>query len=483
LGTVGGEQKDESGAVSMPPGRPANLERLLNMLCRLLCTGAVACFCLAPGVLAHDIPSSATVLMYVKPADGRLTVLVRAPLQTIAEIQFPVRGPGYLDLDGLDIALDEAVRVYFRDSLRLFVDGADLGAPSTTIARVALPSDTSFVSYETALARLSSAPLTNATELFWNQASLDVMLEYAMPLPAGSSDESHGIALISDVHRLASQTFTVLRYLPPNGPERVYNYVGDPGLVHLDPGWWNAVSRFVGLGFVHILDGMDHLLFLLALIIPMRSIRALILIVTSFTIAHTITLIGSALGVTPTALWFPALIETLIALSVFYMACENLFGVRQNTRWMIAFGFGLIHGFGFSFILADRLQFAGGHLISSLLAFNIGVELGQLLVVVLIVPALWVLFRYVFRGIRHERIGIMLLSALVAHTAWHWFIQRGGEFLQYSWQRPVFDAAFFAAATRWAMLLVSSALVLLALHELVTRLRRKTLAKATAGLK
>ena len=83
-----------------------------------------------------------------------------------------------------------------------------------------------------------------------------------------------------------------------------------------------------------------------------------------------------------------------------------------------------MHGFGFSFALRETLQFAGSHLLTSLLSFNVGVELGQLLVLVVLVPALQLLFRYVVA----ERIGTIILSALVAHTAWHWTPER--------WERP-----------------------------------------------
>src|SRR5205823_11094762 len=139
---------------------------------------------------------------------------------------------------------------------------------------------------------------------------------------------------------------------------------------------------------------------------------------------HSITLIASAYNLAPDALWFPPLIETLIATSIVYMALENIVfsGVpppasRQlKRRWLITFGFGLVHGFGFSFALRQTLQFAGTHLLTSLLSFNIGVELGQLLVLVVLIPALGLLFRYVVA----ERLGTIILSTIVAHTAWHW---------------------------------------------------------------
>ena len=102
--------------------------------------------------------------------------------------------------------------------------------------------------------------------------------------------------------------------------------------------------------------------------------------VTSFTVAHSVTLIASAYDWRPAALWFPPLVETLIAASIVYMALENIVGARRRRRWLITFAFGLVHGFGFSFALRETLQFAGSHLLTALLAFNLGVELGQLVV-------------------------------------------------------------------------------------------------------
>jgi hypothetical protein len=117
---------------------------------------------------------------------------------------------------------------------------------------------------------------------------------------------------------------------------------------------------------------------------------------------------------------------------------------------MITFGFGLVHGFGFSFALRQTLQFAGAHMLTSLLSFNLGVELGQLLVLALLIPALELLFRYVVA----ERMGTIILSALVAHTAWHWMLDRWGRLRQYPFEWPALNAAPLAVAMRWLMLLV-----------------------------
>jgi hypothetical protein len=173
-------------------------------------------------------------------------------------------------------------------------------------------------------------------------------------------------------------------------------------------------------GFQHILDGADHLLFLLCLVVPFRrEVKRLVWIVTAFTVGHSITLIGSAYGLAPSGLWFPPLVETLIALSILYMAVENVIAPNGRTRAAIAGGFGLVHGFGFSFALTNTLQFAGDHVLTSLLAFNVGIEFGQLLVLVVLIPALNLLFRYV-----PERAGGIVIAVLVGHTAWHWLAER-----------------------------------------------------------
>ncbi len=172
---------------------------------------------------------------------------------------------------------------------------------------------------------------------------------------------------------------------------------------------------------------------------------------TAFTVAHSITLIASAYNLAPDALWFPPLIETLIAASIVYMALENIVGTANvHRRWMIAFGFGLVHGFGFSFALRETLQFAGSHLLTSLLSFNIGVELGQLLVLVLLIPALELLFRYVVA----ERMGTIILSAMVAHTAWHWMIDRGDALRQFPFQWPELTVPVLLTGLRWLMAIV-----------------------------
>jgi hypothetical protein len=393
-------------------------------------------------VAAHEIPAIVSVLAFVKPDGHQLRVVLRVPLEAMRDVDFPLRGPGYLDLSRTAVLLPQAARVWLAGGMTLYENDAALTDGRVVATRISLPSDRSFTSYELAVAHLGSAPLDSTTQLFWKQAMLDVMIEY--PIASARSRFSIDPALA----RLGVRTTTVLRFLPPNGSERAFEYIGDPGLVRLDPRWHQAALRFVSLGFAHILGGLDHLLFLFCLVIPFHRLRPLIAIVTSFTAAHCLTLAASVLGLAPDALWFPPLIEMLIALSIVYMALENIVGPRLERRWLVAFGFGLVHGFGFSFALRRSLQFAGSHLATSMLAFNVGVEVGQILVLLVAIPALALLFRYAVA----ERMGTILLSALVAHTAWHWMLDRGAVLAQYQVQWPSIDESLAIAAMRLLML-------------------------------
>jgi hypothetical protein len=399
----------------------------------------------APAVpRAHEVPSDVRVQLYVKPEGQRLRLLIRVPMASINDINWPQRPDGMLDVAQADPELRNAVKQSIVDFTDVFEDGRDLGDPTIVVARVSLPSNLSFDSYEQAVAYLESPRLPDDTELVPTQGMLDAMLEYPI-----ASDRSQ-LTIHPAFNHLGGQVLTVLRFLPADGPERALSLHNDPGPIHLDPSWAQAVGIFIVEGFWHILGGIDHLLFLLCLVIPFRRFGSLFPIVTSFTVAHSVTLIASAYDMAPTALWIPPLVETLIAASIVYMALENIVSPGLRRRWIITFAFGLVHGFGFSFALRETLQLAGAHLLTSLVSFNIGVELGQLLMLVLFIPALELLFRYV----TPERIGTVILSALVAHTGWHWMIDRGGQLALYQFQLPVFDAAFFALFLRWMIVAV-----------------------------
>lgn len=398
-----------------------------------------------PGALgAHEVPANVAVQVYVRPEGNRLRLLVRAPAEAMRDIVWPLRGPGYLDFARLGGQARDAAQLWIANYLTLYEDDRELPDETVVAARLSLPSDRSFVTWGSALASVLGPPLPAETEIVWNQAFVDALLE----IPIADPDARFSID--PQLAHLGITTVSVLHFITPAGVERVFQYEGNPGMVRLDPRWHQAAFRFVALGFRHILGGFDHLLFVLCLVVPIRRLRPLVAVVTSFTVAHSITLIASALGLAPNALWFPPLIEMLIAASIVYMALENIVGARLERRWIMAFAFGLVHGFGFSFALRESLQFAGSHLLSSLLAFNAGVELGQLVVIAVAVPALAAMFRWVVA----ERIGSVIVSVVLAHSAWHWMADRFSAVRQYPLSWPALDATLLAALLRGLMLLL-----------------------------
>ncbi|MEC7760359.1 MAG: HupE/UreJ family protein [Pseudomonadota bacterium] len=181
----------------------------------------------------------------------------------------------------------------------------------------------------------------------------------------------------------------ILRQIAPDLPEGVEAYSA-----FLGPGQTSApiprtgtaeisglasFANYIWLGFTHILPkGLDHILFVLGLFFFSRQLRPLFYQVTSFTVAHTITLALATLGLVSVP---SAIVEPLIALSIAYVAIENIFRPSlSRVRLIVVFAFGLLHGLGFASVLGE-IGLSPGHFIASLIAFNIGVELGQIAII------------------------------------------------------------------------------------------------------
>ena len=389
------------------------------MVAAALCLALASLFVWSGVVRGHEIPADVTIRAFVRPDGTRLRMLVRAPLSTFRDVIIPTRGV-FLDLPAAEDAVRIGADLWIAGGTRVFEDGRDLGRGQLVAIRLSLPSDPSFESWDRAYAHVTSGPIDPTTEVVETHALVDVLLEFPI-----TSDRAR-FAVETEFARLGLRTHTVLQFLPPETPPRVFQFMGEPGRVELDPSWSEAARRFVLSGIEHILIGTDHLLFLLCLVLPFRRFRSLVLVITAFTVAHSVTLIAAASGWVPNGQWFAPFVETLIAASILWMALENIVGVSSlRRRWVLTALFGLVHGFGFAFVLGDSLQFGGEHVVTSLIAFNVGVELGQIGVLLVLLPALWALFHYVVA----ERMGIIVISAIVAHQAWHWMMERGADLL------------------------------------------------------
>jgi hypothetical protein len=417
-----------------------------------------AVFFLLGGILAaHDVPDDITVQAYLQPGRDQVSLLVRVPLAAMRDVDVPTRAGGNVDLARVEPSLRHAATVWLTQAIHLFEDGRPLGEGQLSAVRLSLPSDRAFESLASARAQLTGTPLDPALQLLWEQGALDAQIDFPRSGAPGR------LAIDADVRRLGQRVTTVLRLVTPAGV-RAFQWHGNAGRIELDPRWHQAALSFVRAGVGHVLSGPDHLLFLLCLALSIRRVRSLVIVVTSFTVAHACTLVAAAYGLAPSGLWFPPLVETLIAVSIVWMALENIFeSARPQTagteaaphvgrRWALATGFGLVHGFGFSFALSEQLQFAGSHLLTSLMAFNAGVELAQLAVIV----AAAGLVTWAFRRVSSPRVAAIVVSALAAHTGWDWMLERGAVLAQFPWPTP--SMASLQAFAVWpAIALVAAA--------------------------
>lgn len=196
---------------------------------------------------------------------------------------------------------------------------------------------------------------------------------------------------------IAGQTFALpqllggadalLRVLPLGAPAQTHRLTASEpaATISVQPGTWQVFTTYLIIGAEHILFGWDHLLFVIALVLLVQGGWAVVKAATAFTVAHSITLVASTLGYAGLP---QGPVEALIALSIVFLAVELTKTDRATwTRrwpWMVAFAFGLLHGFGFAGALRE-IGLPEGEVPAALLAFNLGVEAGQLIVVAAVI--------------------------------------------------------------------------------------------------
>ncbi len=357
-----------------------------------------------------DLPPQIVVQGFVKPDDGRLELLVRIPLVLLGSFGFPKRGPGYLDLAQIDDRLREAAAATARQ-IEFFEDGRRL-TPTLGERRIALLSDRSFQSYATARAHLEGPRLPNDTDLYWNQGFFDAELEYPITSP-----RAHFSVRVNIAPELGQRIKLHLEFLSIGGPTRIYELPGSSRRVPLDPRWYEATWTFVQNGFI-VPFAVDRLVFLLCLAAPFRQFWSLLAVVMAMTGVQGASLTASALGATPDWRLLMPLFETCLAAGVVFLAIENVVAPSLRRRWLIASVIGVLSGFDFGHLLVDNWQFAGAHAVVSAVSFNLGVALGEVVALVFALGALSILFTYV----TGRRLGVVVLSILLGHVAWHWMM-------------------------------------------------------------
>lgn len=254
-----------------------------------------------------------------------------------------------------------------------------------------------------------------------NRSFMKIDLEY--DFPAAIHDYAINYDMFFDELDPQHQNFTKIRY-EDSSVDMVFNK--DNRLVAEEaegvksgnrsvtlPDWLVTVFEYTGIGIRHIWSGIDHLLFVTALIILPQRKHDYLKTLTAFTFGHSITLILASLKLVN----IPAsVVEPLIALSIVYVAVENIWLRQISWRWVLSFGFGLIHGLGFAEVLRDAFL---NHFILSLFSFNLGVEIGQIGVLLVLLPI--VVFASKWRKYRYA---LSIASGLIALMGAIWAVER-----------------------------------------------------------
>jgi len=354
----------------------------------------------------YDLPSPAPYTRN-RLEDGKLVHYV-----DVAQLKQSTDGLALLAGQGLDLLVDGKIVKLEVDRVNIYRNGTQPDFATLEDARQAFQGKQTFAEFEQGI--------------YVGDTTVDTLLRYT------SQGAVYQYALSSSLNPgLPDQDETanlVLDYSP--GGVQVFRARGllqEPVVVTRS--LFDAVVTFVKEGVIHILEGLDHVLFVICLVLGAMRLKPLLWRVTGFTIGHSITLSLGFYGFVPSASWFVPAVETGIALSIIYVAVVAVVpGMQQKKGEWTVVGvtglIGLLHGLGFSFVLQHILQVTSPDIWQSLVAFNIGVEVGQLLIVI----GAWFAFYLIgLLGGRAAKINRYLVAGICAVTALYWVIERGGN--------------------------------------------------------
>lgn len=383
-------------------------------------------------------------VFHVEHTDKGLRVYLRTPMPyLVADKIGPVGADGLpeaapfttnrMEEDGVMHLVDEAalradmagLGKIAADGLRLETDGMALRPEVVRVRAYPLGREPGFATLDEAKSALSGGPPfpADAGETYVGDTTVDVLLTFdaSAPVYAYSLSSTLDPGLPGQ-----DETANVILDEGPGGTKvfRAKGLLHEPITVTSSSA--AAAWTFVVEGIEHILGGPDHVLFVLCLVLGATGLRSLISRVTGFTVGHSITLVAGFFGFVPKGAWFVPTVEIGIALSIIYAAAIAIWteeGHRSSewTMFVVTFAIGMLHGLGFSFVLHEILRIDAPNLWQSLLSFNVGVEIGQLAIVLLAWPSLVLLRKLSVPAWHYTRLG--LASACIAVAAF-WTGQR-----------------------------------------------------------
>jgi len=402
--------------------------------CRLLCLcGLLICAAIGPA-RAHFTENAQIRTILVAAEDGTLTAYVRVPAPLVfsdlilrsqvdqeplvspfLRVEDTADGERYR-LDGAAIADNRAAfEARLRDALVFSQAGLDLTATLTAFTvheRMPVQGlDSAQIAQE-----VLATPQIPPGSLF-GEAVIDYSVRLTSSDPAGVLSLRSGYPPLLPGPGLTIDNHLIDARMSPPVASTAPGQLEDPAV--MDGSRLSTFLHFLHQGVLHILEGLDHVLLVVSLALGVGATRRLIYLVTAFTLGHSVTLIATFLGATPSWPWFIPVVETAIAASVLYAAVAAL--VRKSGSILVFTGIGLLHGLGFSFVLGNILGRDAPDLVPALLAFNIGIELGQLAILAVTLLAVLAVDRLAQPALRPIRIGALMGIALL--STW-WVLER-----------------------------------------------------------
>ncbi|MBN9669683.1 HupE/UreJ family protein [Roseibium aggregatum] len=401
---------------------------------RVGCAGVFICFLCLASAFAHFSEGTKVRTVLVTKENGTLTAFVRVPAPLVfsdligrSQVeQVPLVSP-YLRFERtsggsryvVDMTAIAADQGGFEDrlvnALKFSQAGLDLEAGIAGFAVHARRPDHALTSVEAARSAISKAGAPQ------DPAFGEAVIDYEVRLTSNDSSGILGLrsgyapllpgpGISIDNHLLDARTEPPVSATVPGQLETK---------VFMDGSRLSTFIHFGQQGVLHILEGLDHVLLVVAMALGVGSIRKLVWLVTAFTVGHSVTLILTFLGATPSWPWFIPAVEAAIAASVLYAAVAAM--VRRSGSIVVFGAIGLLHGLGFSFVLGDILGRDAPDLLPALLAFNIGIEVGQLVILTATLSLVLVLKRLAEPALNPMRMGALAGISILATV---WFTER-----------------------------------------------------------
>lgn len=322
-------------------------------------------------------------------------------------------------LDSAAIAADASgFAAFVAAGYRLTADGEVLSGKAVDMRIHAAERQTRFTTLAEVDVSFAGPPLPASEALYVGDAVIDVRVRY--PAPAATAALHLSSTLSSTLQADAFVANLLIGY--DGGEQRIDRITGqlaEP--VEIAPTRLSAAKSFMGHGLHHILAGPDHLLFVLCLAIGAGTPGVLLWRVSGFTVGHTISLAAGVAGYAPEQPWLVAAVEVLIALSIVYAATRVLRRASREYTLAVTTSIGILHGLGFSMLLSQLLGADSPHLVTSLLSFNAGIEIGQVLVVLVVLAFLFALGR-ISTTLRAGTTNVLASVSLA--VAVYWVLQR-----------------------------------------------------------